>query len=733
MSKAARQGPAPTPAEPAATASFAGQRLFAVQSKPTVGAPDDRYEREADQVAEQVMRTPILDGGRAVYSPPTPPRIQRLCKECEEELQRAPSSPEPAADSDITTELHTDIAALRGGGQALASTARDFFEPRFNHDFSRVRVHTDSRAAHTAAAINARAFTFGRNIAFGAGEYSPGTAAGKQLLAHELAHVVQQGAAANPGGPASVVTRSPLVIRRTVPVNTPRPQERVTEEEAKQLGRAGVARKIKIGAVDDPAERQADIWAEQVMRMSEPVGDHAATSAPRVSRVVVADSVVRRYTRVNTVYLWDLYDAAGRNSAAITDVQLRTTIEYEDYTRADLIWRFSDTVALGATRRSLALFDTGVRGRRPNYIRAGGEARAAAQGLSTITLDELGFAGDHVITRIPGGFGGTPGAAIDSPDGSAPVWTSGGVRLPVAYTVGTAPAMFARFTVTPSISPAIPNVRLRALSGSTVIGEASGLTITATTVENTGVGTGWVTGIGGGSAIPGTGSLAWQPLVPVRFEVSADGGTVWFNAGTALVEVISTLAAPIPPGGVLREDVLRTATLIAVGAGAPADGLRAWVQAGVTYDPSVAMPGSFATSDAVLAAFTTPHQCDSQAYLMRYLARSIGLAADVQYFWRGASGESWHFIKSGGAYWPGSWWWGPTFQCDRPAEDFAVANPHFTFHAFTEIGGVLHDPTYNRVGLPAILESTPGSSNQLDSRAAFLASPSRRKIWFCAH
>ena len=81
------------------------------------------------------------------------------------------------------------------GGTALPNEVRAYFEPRFGRDFSQVRVHADGVAAVGAQAVQARAFTFGRDIVFGADEYSPATAEGKRLVAHELTHVVQQGAA----------------------------------------------------------------------------------------------------------------------------------------------------------------------------------------------------------------------------------------------------------------------------------------------------------------------------------------------------------------------------------------------------------------------------------------------------------------------------------------------------------------------------------------------------------
>jgi len=77
-------------------------------------------------------------------------------------------------------------------GQPLDPATRAFMEPHFGHDFSRVRVHTGAKAAASARAINALAYTVGRAVMFGAGQYGPQTGAGKRLLAHELAHVVQQ-------------------------------------------------------------------------------------------------------------------------------------------------------------------------------------------------------------------------------------------------------------------------------------------------------------------------------------------------------------------------------------------------------------------------------------------------------------------------------------------------------------------------------------------------------------
>lgn len=84
---------------------------------------------------------------------------------------------------------------LHTPGHPLDSDSRAFMEPRFAHDFSKIRVHSDAQAAESALAVNALAYTAGRHIVFGAGQYSPMTTSGRQLLGHELAHTIQQGSA----------------------------------------------------------------------------------------------------------------------------------------------------------------------------------------------------------------------------------------------------------------------------------------------------------------------------------------------------------------------------------------------------------------------------------------------------------------------------------------------------------------------------------------------------------
>lgn len=116
------------------------------------------------------------------------------CSECSKNqmsLQRSARNSEPETrNSDGAPSIVHEV--LRSAGHPLDAQTRAFMEPRFSHDFSLVRVHTDARAAESALAVNALAYTVGRDVVFGTSGYQPGTIAGKRLLAHELAHTVQQ-------------------------------------------------------------------------------------------------------------------------------------------------------------------------------------------------------------------------------------------------------------------------------------------------------------------------------------------------------------------------------------------------------------------------------------------------------------------------------------------------------------------------------------------------------------
>jgi hypothetical protein len=143
-----------------------------LQAKLDIGRQGDIYEQEADRVAERVLETPL----HAEVSP-TPPRIQRIREQSAGHTEAAPASVDHA---------------LASPGAPLEPALRQDMEQRFGHDFSKVRVHSDTLAERSARDVNARAYTVGHHIVFGATEFAPATRDGRRLLAHELTHVVQQ-------------------------------------------------------------------------------------------------------------------------------------------------------------------------------------------------------------------------------------------------------------------------------------------------------------------------------------------------------------------------------------------------------------------------------------------------------------------------------------------------------------------------------------------------------------
>jgi Domain of unknown function (DUF4157) len=153
------------------------EAVKSIQAKLPLRDVDDPLETEAARMAEHVLRQPGNDG-------------------------MAGAGQHRAAGSLFTRSTHSLCAfragsrdsstELAGTGRPLESSLREFFEPRFGFDFSRVRIFSNREAAESAHSLGALAYTAGANIAFAEGKYQPGTNEGRRLLAHELTHVVQQ-------------------------------------------------------------------------------------------------------------------------------------------------------------------------------------------------------------------------------------------------------------------------------------------------------------------------------------------------------------------------------------------------------------------------------------------------------------------------------------------------------------------------------------------------------------
>jgi hypothetical protein len=153
-----------------------------VQLKLKVGQKGDPFEREADQVADRIMRMENAN----ILSPKTLDDSHRLIHP---KADKAPS--------EASSGMEHQLKKSKGNGQPLPTGTSRFMQQAFGADFSGVRIHSGKNAIQMNQELNAKAFTHGKDVYFNKGQYQPGTPAGKHLLAHELTHVVQQGKGAN--------------------------------------------------------------------------------------------------------------------------------------------------------------------------------------------------------------------------------------------------------------------------------------------------------------------------------------------------------------------------------------------------------------------------------------------------------------------------------------------------------------------------------------------------------
>jgi hypothetical protein len=210
---------------------------LALQPKLNISSPNDRYEREADKVASQIVgagatnpeisrleQTPYLHrlsvnespteedamsipGNGSALPDKDDAQVQRMAENVQDEeeqedpaIQRLKIVGLTNGARQVTQQAFSRrLASTQNQGQPLNPAQQRFMESRFKRDFSQVRIHNDAQAKHLSSDIQARAFTFANHIYFNQGEYQPETLSGKNVLAHELTHVVQQGAASAKG------------------------------------------------------------------------------------------------------------------------------------------------------------------------------------------------------------------------------------------------------------------------------------------------------------------------------------------------------------------------------------------------------------------------------------------------------------------------------------------------------------------------------------------------------
>jgi hypothetical protein len=264
-----------TVAEPSAASSasiLALQRAYGnravtslIQTKLKVGPAHDRYEQEADRVADQVMGMPAPAVSLPANGMGQP--AQRQADEEEAQAKPLVASINPLLQRQEEEELQADggfeagpnlesrLAARRGGGSPLSGETRAFMESRFGADFSGVRVHADGEAAQLNRQISAQAFTHRQDIYVGEGKYDPGSDAGKRLLAHELTHVVQQ--------TGSTRQQRPAIQRKvTFKLDDDPAGPDVTIEDYTPAGQEKTAVDEAVGYIDAGTKVEEQAWAK---------------------------------------------------------------------------------------------------------------------------------------------------------------------------------------------------------------------------------------------------------------------------------------------------------------------------------------------------------------------------------------------------------------------------------------------------------------------------------------
>jgi hypothetical protein len=177
------------PSQPAG--NLAVQRLLrsrVIRPKLAISQPGDMYEREADRIAEQVMRMPEPGLYRSCASCESGATCSS-CKDNNSLLQRRAGQENSSPANSHSAE---NFVSGFGPGRPLDPAVRGFFEKRLGTDLTNVRVHADNYAAESAQSINALAYTLGPDVVFAHGQYAPETTEGRRIIAHELAHVLQQ-------------------------------------------------------------------------------------------------------------------------------------------------------------------------------------------------------------------------------------------------------------------------------------------------------------------------------------------------------------------------------------------------------------------------------------------------------------------------------------------------------------------------------------------------------------
>jgi len=334
-----------------------------VRSSPSSGLrvawPNDRFEREANRVANEITAGGYAARGWSLSRMSVTPPMQRCacggsggstseCEECKAKntLQREAAGVDGPA---VAPPIVHDV--LSSPGRPLDRATRNFFEPRFGRDLSNVRIHADDRASESARSVNAHAYTVNQHVVFGAGRYQPGHNEGRRLLAHELAHTVQQG-----GVSSAPVSHGGLTVGATND-NFERQAGAVAERMGKNNAQPDHSQSSNLGGIprtvlQRDGDKYANLTIAQLRKLLET--DPEAAEALRLRFRAMTNVQLERYARTDpmaqSVYAQRNVvpkQAGGQGSFSNREVQSALEQDLQQQRAASVARRTSSSVTPG--------------------------------------------------------------------------------------------------------------------------------------------------------------------------------------------------------------------------------------------------------------------------------------------------------------------------------------------------------------------------------------------------
>jgi len=273
----------------------------------------------------------------ALTSSFTPSRtglLQRRCAndECEERRKKMMNMQRSTMNNAETAKVPSIVHdVLNSPGEPLDTGMRSFMEPLFGFDFGRVRIHTDARAAESARAVNALAYTVERDVVFGTGQYEPGTSAGQKLLAHELTHVTQQMKM------AGMPTNSPQNYNGELKTGV------ATEISSTKNNSMFFQSRLIINGLNDDYEKEAEAVAEKVVQSSPMTNSNDIKPSLR-NNLNLSHAVIQRISANESPYEEDceyIDDGTTAQTKSVSGIvqrmKMRNTSGGQDHIKANVV------------------------------------------------------------------------------------------------------------------------------------------------------------------------------------------------------------------------------------------------------------------------------------------------------------------------------------------------------------------------------------------------------------